>query len=131
MNTSNDNTIYLTSADDWEAWNLQFQAKAVAGDIWNQIQGHAPFLRQPTAPDPARHRHKAPSQSTATVRSSVAPTEEDPVEAGPSQDNLSRAIEISDLTADGFRTYQLEWTIYQSNNKKYIQQTEHVGRLKE
>ena len=49
MNTNNnDKTTYLASSDDWESWNLQFQAQAVAGDIWSQIQGLAPFLDKPT-----------------------------------------------------------------------------------
>ncbi|KAK0715511.1 hypothetical protein B0H67DRAFT_580887 [Lasiosphaeris hirsuta] len=68
MNTNNNGkTAYLASSDDWESWNLQFQAQVTAGDIWSQIQGMAPFLDKPTAPIPAQHKHKAPSQSTATA----------------------------------------------------------------
>ena len=32
MNTNNsDKTAFLASSNDWESWNLQFQAQAVAG----------------------------------------------------------------------------------------------------
>ena len=70
MNSNtNDKMAFLASSDDWESWNLQFQAQAVAGGIWSQIQGVTPFLEEPTAPNPAHHKHKAPSQSTITARS--------------------------------------------------------------
>jgi len=46
----------------------------------------------------------------------------------PGQTN--QLITTADLTADGFRTYQMDWTIYQANDKKYTQQTERVERLK-
>jgi len=40
MNTNNnDETVFLASSEDWELWNLQFQAQAVAGGLWSEIQG--------------------------------------------------------------------------------------------
>jgi len=32
-NNNNDKTVFLTSSEDWESWNLQFQAQAVAGGL--------------------------------------------------------------------------------------------------
>lgn len=124
MNTNNDKTISLTNSDDWESWNLQFQAQAVAGNIWKEIQDLTPFLSKPTAPDPVNHKHKAPSQSTITVRGSTSPTDDTETES-------SQTITIADLTTDGFRTYQMEWTIYQANEKKYNQQVDAVKQLKQ
>jgi len=80
---------------------LQFQAQAIAGNIWLQVQGLAPFLDKPTAPDLVRHKHKAPSQSTITARSSTESIARDDLDTGPS----SQPITTTDLTADGFRTY--------------------------
>ncbi|KAK4171165.1 hypothetical protein QBC36DRAFT_382769, partial [Triangularia setosa] len=129
MNTNNnDKTTFLASSDDWEAWNLQFQAQAIAGGFWNQVQGVTPFLHEPTAPDAAHHKHKASSQSTITARGSTAPVAG---EDDPSQHSQSDSITTADLTAEGFRTYQMDWTIYQAKDKKYIQQTERIERLKQ
>jgi len=48
----------------------------------------------------------------------------------PSQTSAT-TITIADLTADGFRTYQLERTIYQDDKKDYTQQVEAVKQLKQ
>jgi hypothetical protein len=119
--TNNDKTVFLTSSEDWESWNLQFQAQAVAGSLWSQIQGVTPFLHEPTAPNPGHYKHKTPSQSTVTVRGSTESVAGDN-EPGPSnqQTNLP-LITTADLTADGFRTYQFDWTMYQANKKEYTQ----------
>ncbi|KAK4205968.1 hypothetical protein QBC37DRAFT_381548, partial [Rhypophila decipiens] len=73
---------------------------AVAGGIWNQVQGVTPFLNEPPAPSPAQYKHKTPSQSTITARGSTEPIVGDD-EAGPA-DSL---ITTADLTTDGFRTF--------------------------
>ncbi|KAK0713453.1 hypothetical protein B0T26DRAFT_651675 [Lasiosphaeria miniovina] len=129
MNT-NDKAISLTSSDDWESWNLQFQAQAIAGGIWNEIQGVTPFLDEPTAPNPTHYKHKAPSQSTITARGSTASMAGDD-ELGPTNQQPSQPITTADLTADGLRTHQMDWTVYQANDKKYMQQFERVERLKQ
>ena len=124
---NNEKTVFLTSSNDWELWDLQFQAQAIAGNLWDQIQGLAPFLGKPTAPDLAKHKHKSPSsqsaaQSTITARGSLDPgTEEDPRATPATGSSSSTPIQITDLTADGFRTFQLAWTIYQSDLKEYNQ----------
>jgi hypothetical protein len=130
--TNNEKTVFLASTDDWESWNLQFQAQAVAGSLWNQIQGLTPFLHEPTAPDPAQHKHKAPSQSTIAARSgTISAGDEDDNGQTSQAEQASQPITIADLTTDGFRTYQMEWTIHQANDKKYTQQVERLERLKQ
>ena len=125
MNTNtNEKTTFLASPDDWEAWNLQFQAQAVAGGIWSQVQGVTPFLNEPTAPTPVQYKHKTPSQSTITARGST-----ESVAGDDEPGNL--LITTADLTTDGFRTFQMDWTIYQVNKKDYTQQLEEVKRLKQ
>lgn len=127
MNTNtNEKTIFLASSDDWESWDLQFQAQAVAGGIWSQVQGVTPFRDEPTAPSPAQYKHKTPSQSSNTARGSIESVAGDD-EAGPANPLITTA----DLTADGFRTFQMDWTIYQATKKDYIQQVEEVKRLKQ
>ncbi|KAM7211829.1 hypothetical protein V8F06_012802, partial [Rhypophila decipiens] len=123
---TNEKTAFLASSDDWESWNLQFQAQAVAGGIWNQVQGVTPFLNEPPAPNPAQYKHKTPSQSTITARGSTEPIVGDD-EAGPADPMITTA----DLTTDGFRTFQMYWTIHQASKKDYIQQFEEVKRLKQ
>ena len=124
--SNNEKIIFLASSEDWESWNLQFQAQAIAGGIWNQIQGVTPFLIEPSAPDPAHHKHKTPSQSTVTVRGSTASVagDDDPGQA-------SRPITTADLTANGFRTFQMDYTIYQNDKKEYTQQFKRIERLKQ
>jgi hypothetical protein len=130
MNTNNNSkTIFLSSSDHWESWNLQFQAQAVAGGIWSQIQGVTPFLNKPSAPEPAHHKHKTPSQSTITARGSTESAAGDD-DSGPANQQFSLPITTADLTADGLRTFQMDWSIYQDNNKKYTQQVEKTAELK-
>ncbi|KAK4206864.1 hypothetical protein QBC37DRAFT_406734 [Rhypophila decipiens] len=117
-------------SDDWESWDLQFQAQAVAGGVWSQIQGVNPFLEDPTAPNLADHKHKTPNQPTITARGSTESMNGDN-DPGPPNSQTSLPITIADLTADGFRTFQMTWTVYQANKKDYIQQTERVERLKQ
>jgi len=123
MATNNDKTVFLATAEDWEAWHLQFQAQAVAGNLWSQIQEFTPFLQEPTAPDPTQHKHKTPSQSTISARSGTASVAGD--------DDSGQPVTTADLTAEGLRTFQMDWTIYQANEKKYTQQFERVERLKQ
>jgi len=61
MTTINDKAMFLASTKDWESWNLQSQAQAIAGGLWSQVQRVTPFLSEPVAPDPAHYKHKAPS----------------------------------------------------------------------
>ena len=146
MNTNNnDKTGFLASSDDWESWNLQFQAQAAAGGIWNEVQGVTPFLDKPTAPNPVYHKHKDPSQSTiaargstasnSTASSSTASNSTESVagdgEPGPANQQLNLPITTADLTADGLRTYQMDWMIYQANQKEYAQQVEKTAELKQ
>jgi len=141
MNTNNnDKTGFLASSDDWESWNLQFQAQAAAGGIWNEVQGVTPFLDKPTAPNPVYHKHKDPSQSTIAARGSTASnsTASNSTESvagdgepGPANQQLNLPITTADLTADGLRTYQMDWTIYQANQKEYAQQVEKTAELKQ
>ena len=125
MNTNNnEKTVFLESSNDWEAWSLQFQAQAVAGDTWAQIQGLTPFLNKPTAPNLALHKHKAPSQTAATTtttttrasqttptaRASTQSVAGDDPEEGSSNTPVTTidstpVVTIADLTADGLRTY--------------------------
>jgi len=114
MATNNNNkAVFLASSNDWELWNRQFQAQAITGNLWAQIQGLTPFLNKPTASDLAKHKHKSPSsQSTITARGSTNPgTKEDP-RATLTTGSSFTPVQITDLTADGFRTYQLAWTIF-------------------
>ena len=114
MTNNNDKTVFLTNSEDWESWNLQFQAQAVAGGLWSQIQGVTPFIDEPIAPNPAYHKHKTPSQATVTVRGSTASAvgDDEPGQAG-------YLVTIADLTADGLRAYQFEWTVFQADKKEY------------
>lgn len=130
MNTNNDKTVFLASSDDWESWDLQFKAQAVAAGIWSQVQGVTPLLEEPTAPNPADHKHKAPSQPTITARVSTESMTGDD-DSGPANPQTNNPITIADLTTDGFRTFQMTWTVYQAAKKDYVQQTERVERLKQ
>jgi len=61
MATQNDKTVFLARTEDWDSWNLQFQAQAVTGTLWSQIQGVTPYFDEPVALNPAHHKHKTPS----------------------------------------------------------------------
>ena len=98
MNTNNnDKTVFLASFKDWELWNLQFQAQAVAGGLWSEIQGVTLFLNKLTALNPARHKYKTLSQLTVIVKGSP--------ESVAGDDDLGLLITITDLMADNLYIY--------------------------
>ena len=87
------------------------------------------------APNPTQHKRKTPSPSRITVRSGTASAAgEDelgqPSQAGQAEQAL-QPITTVDLTAEGSGTYQMDWTIYQANEKKYTLQNERIERLKQ
>ncbi|KAK3939363.1 hypothetical protein QBC46DRAFT_150174 [Diplogelasinospora grovesii] len=47
------------------------------------------------------------------------------------ESSSTNQITVADLTADGFKTFQLEWTIHQARQKEYTQQDDEVKRLKQ
>ena len=84
-------TVYLQSPDDWEDWDIQFRSMTKGLDLWESIDpesdDYEPLLDKPAKPKAADHHNNA-------VR--------------------GQPVRIADLTPDGQKTYQLEWTVYQS-----------------
>jgi len=54
ISTKNDSAAFLQGPGDWDKWNKQFQAKAVAYSLWEHIDPEAPeteaFLTKPPEP---------------------------------------------------------------------------------
>ena len=82
--------------------------------MWAQIQGTTLFLIEPIEPDLANYEYKTPSQSTA---SSTATSEDTQTQLAitalvtPAPDTSVPAT-IDDLTADGWKTFNMQYTVY-------------------
>ena len=54
MSSNIDSATILRGPDDWDKWDRQFRAKAVASSLWEQIYPDAPnpkaFLTEPEEP---------------------------------------------------------------------------------
>src|SRR5436305_13207481 len=72
MSSTTDSTVILRGLDDWDKWDKQFRAKAVACSLWEHIDPDAPdpktFLTEPEEP-------KLSDYPTATRESSVTERE--------------------------------------------------------
>src|SRR5271167_2515401 len=81
-NQSTEN-VSLKGPEDWEAWNTQFESKAISTDIWRLISPNAdeedtePFAEKPTPPKIGdydkrltRETRSQSSQSSATAQGS-------------------------------------------------------------
>ena len=101
-------TVYLQSPDDWEDWDIQFRSMTKGLDLWESIDpesdDYEPLLDKPAKPKAADHHNNA-------VR--------------------GQPVRIADLTPDGQKTYQLEWTVYQSLDKEYKSQKTSISNVKQ
>src|SRR4051812_1169609 len=74
MSSNTVTTVILRGPDDWDKWDKQFRAKAVAYSLWKNIDPEDPnpkaFLIEPEEPRPrdyAARESTAASTSTSTA----------------------------------------------------------------
>ena len=59
MSPNTDTTVILRGPEDWDKWDTQFRAKAVAYSLWEHINLEATvpraFLTEPEEPNPSNY----------------------------------------------------------------------------
>jgi hypothetical protein len=114
-NTQPTENVSLKGPEDWEAWNTQFESKAISTDLWRLISPNEdqedtePFAEKPIPPKISdydkRLTRETRSQSTATIQvSQPAQTEE--------VDHLSKPRTAAEMTTAARQAFQLDWTLY-------------------
>ena len=140
MATNQSENISLKGPEDWEAWNTQFESKAISTDIWRLIKPSEddeeehpePFATKPVPPKIAsydkRLARETRSQSAQTQNSGTA--QGTPVAPGEEVDYSSRPTTASEMTTAARQAFQLNWTIYQHNFKIYTAEREAIDKLR-
>ncbi|KXX74389.1 hypothetical protein MMYC01_209938 [Madurella mycetomatis] len=138
----------LTSADDWRAWNYEFQFKVVAADLWDKINpdAHArePFLSAPLPPDvtkfekrelPVRRseRHTAASTAGSSMPASgtIDGTYDHDAQSLPEPvDHGARPRSIAELTTAGRSAYALEQSDYATRLRSFEKEKDNIKEIK-
>lgn len=127
MPPSASSTIILQGPEDWDAWNNEFQSKATAFNLWEQIdpanENPEAFLTKPPEPKLEDHAAKRPIPVPDVGSSSTQGSRSETVDASP-------PISITRLTTEGQKTYQLAISIYTLRLKEHSEQHAHIRDLK-
>jgi hypothetical protein len=122
--------IVLNGPDDWEVWSTQFQAKAVASELWDLIdpdlEQRLPFAKKPPPPkvedyDKRRIQRETRSASSSTATSAA---QEEEVDIGVHPKNAA------EMTTVARAAFQLDWSMYTHNSRLYTQEKEAIEKLK-
>jgi len=119
--------IILANATVWEDWKDRFLTQAVNLNLWDYLQGTKSLFIEPTRPKTINYplkRHSAASQSRSqTIQEGNEETERPP--------SVQREPTFLDLTAEGQKAFQMDWTFYQDELKLYKEQHENIRKLKD
>lgn len=131
--------VSLKGPEDWEAWNTQFESKAISTDIWRLIspdegqEDTEPFAEKPTPPKISdydkkltRETRSQSAQSSATavqgLQQAIIQIEE--------VDHASKPRTAAEMTTAARQAFQLDWTMYQHNFKIYTAEREAIDKLR-
>jgi hypothetical protein len=93
-------SVTLNSPEDWETWDTQFKAKAVASELWDLINPIAQEeVPKPVAPKVEQYDKRAERSDTHTQISEQV-------------DQSGRPSNTSELTTAARAAFQLDWNIY-------------------
>jgi hypothetical protein len=126
ISTKNDSTAFLQGPGDWDKWNKQFQAKAVAYSLWEHIDPEAPeteaFLTKP--PEPSLNDY---ATETIITESQTQRRQQGRRATSATNDHIT----VADLSTDGQKSFQLAWTIYIQHKREYAEQKTKIQDLKD
>ena len=136
MSSNTDST--LNSSREWEAWNNDFQARAIALDLWSYVDpstdGEA-LLEKPKRPevtDYKKHQNPTsqvtPTESTATVGPNESSSATHNTTSAPSTSETPARC-LSDLSPRDYQEYQFRWKEYNSLMREYNKQQDRVLTL--
>jgi hypothetical protein len=131
MATQSSENVSLKGPEDWEAWNTQFESKAISTDIWRLIspdegqEDTEPFAEKPIPPKISdydkklmRETRSQSSQSNTTI----AQIEE--------VDYANTPRTAAEMTTAARQAFQLDWTLYQHDFKIYTAEREAIDKLR-
>jgi len=123
--------VSLKGPEDWEAWNAQFESKAISTDLWrlrspNEDQEDTePFAEKPIPPKISDYDKKLTretrSQSNATIQPAVQIEE---------VDHANKPSTAAEMTTAARQAFQLDWTLYQHEFKTYTAEREAIDKLR-
>lgn len=129
QSNSNANNVFLKGPEDWEDWDLKFQAQAVSKRLWDQIKHSKPFLKDPKEPIIADYRlasQQASTQSTSTRRAASQSTA-----ASQATPATAEEVTFADLQSNEKADFNFAWTMYQAQKKDYNTQIEAIDKMRD
>jgi hypothetical protein len=139
MATSSKENIELKGPDDWESWSTQFKSKAISTKIWKLISPRdgqddtEPFAEEPIPPrirdyDKKLDRTRLQSgQSNAAAQGSQG---SQPIAYIEEVDHGHQPRTAAEMTTEARQAFQLDWTLYQHDFKRYTAETDAIDNLK-
>ena len=139
-NTDSQFKAKLATSEDWEAWNHDFQSKAVAYRLWDYINpdaDEAPLITQPSYPKYTDLRRATAPQTTGTSTTTSTSTEMATPTTVPSTGDMAQAQQVEgtvtafvDLTPDEQRSYQSLVTEYSIRSRHFDTQQANLQELR-
>src|SRR5271167_4471029 len=128
--------VSLKGPEDWEAWNTQFESKAISTDLWRLISPNEdqedtePFAEKPSPPNIGDYDKKLTretrlqsSQSAATLQGTQQALIEE-------VDHANTPRTAAEMTTAARQAFQLDWTLYQHDFKIYTAKREAIDKLR-
>jgi hypothetical protein len=150
--TQSSENVSLKSSKDWEAWNTQFEFKAISTDLWRLIspnedeEGTEPFAEKPSPPNIGDYDKRLTRQEARETRenrlqnaqcSTTAQASQQQQQAGVPEmipveevDTANKPKTVAEMTTAARQAFQLDWTIYQHDLKIYTAEREAIDELK-
>ena len=121
MANPSDGNMQLTSHNNWENWQVQFEALARTENVWNLVTGSARAKHMPEEPMPPEINTSSTTYGMVTRSQTV-----------------SQVLETSDCKHTGpitqspaYIKYQIRWQMYQIHLKLYLEENKSIYNMKE
>ena len=108
--------VKLTGPTDWDNWNHQFKAEAIAAHLWEHITQDEPLLEKPSMPLITSYQRQAITRANSDRSQTV--------EASGSE------LRASELTDQACIAFQLDMQVYIQQEKEYREQDKAVQKVK-
>ena len=135
--TQSNENVSLKGPEDWEAWNTQFESKAISTDLQRLISPNEdqediePFAEKPTPPKIGDYDKKLTRETRSqSSQSSAMAQGTQPIVQTEEVDHASRPRTAAQMTTAARQAFQLDWTLYQHDFKIYTTEREAIDKLR-
>ena len=135
--TQSSENVSLKGPEDWEAWNTQFESKAISTDLWRLIspeegqEDTEPFAEKPNPPKIGDYDKKLTRETRSqSAQSSATAQASQPAVLIEEVDHANKPRTAAEMTTAARQAFQLDWTLYQHDFKIYTAEREAIDKLR-